>query len=57
MVAYDYFYYKCFLKFFFLQDKEVHVSVKMITFLRTHSRRLDRAQPDGNCLFRSLSKQ
>ncbi len=29
----------------------------MITFLRRHSRRLDRAQPDGNCLFRSLSKQ
>ena len=29
----------------------------MITFLRRHSRRLDRAQPDGNCLFRTLSKQ
>ena len=56
MVAYDYFYYKCFLKLF-LQDKEVHGSVKMIAFLRKHSRRLDRAQPDRNCLFRSLSKQ
>ncbi len=42
---------------FFFQDKEVYGSVKMITFLRRHSRRLDRAQPDGNCLFRSLSKQ
>ena len=42
---------------FFLQDKEIHGSVKIITFLRTHSRRLDRAQPDGHCLFRSLSKQ
>ena len=56
MVAYDYFYCKCFLKFF-LQDKEVHGSVKMTTFLRTHSRRLDRVQPDVSCLFRSLSKQ
>ena len=29
----------------------------MISYLRTHGRRLDRAQPDGNCLFWSLSKQ
>ena len=29
----------------------------MITFLAAQGRRLDRAQPDGNCLFRSLSKQ
>ncbi len=41
----------------FFQDKEVYGSVKMITFLRRHSTHLDRAQPDGNCLFRSLSKQ
>ena len=29
----------------------------MIAFLTSQSRRLDRAQPNGNCLFRSLSKQ
>lgn len=29
----------------------------MITFLAAHHRRLDRARADGNCLFRSLSKQ
>ena len=29
----------------------------MVAFLASQSRRLDRAQPDGNCLFRSLSKQ
>lgn len=29
----------------------------MVPFLTAHGRRLDRTKPDGNCLFRSLSKQ
>ena len=40
-----------------LQDKDRQGSAKMITFLAAQGRRLDRAQPDGNILFRSLSKQ
>ena len=40
-----------------LKDKELQGSVKMITFLVAQGRHLDRAQPDGNCLFGSLSKQ
>ena len=40
-----------------LQDKDRQGSATMITFSAAQGRRLDRAQPDGNCLFRSLSKQ
>ena len=40
-----------------LQDKDRQGSATMITFLAAQGRRMDRAQPDGNCLFRSLSKQ
>ena len=39
------------------QDRKVQGSAKIIPFLAAQGRRLDRARADGNCLFRSLSKQ